>query len=363
MSRKCHASKGRILTGSRPWDQTQLHSDGYLYREGGAGPTLDRVFRKGPRLSLMPRGRYVLVPVLELLEKRREETRERFGEKALEPAAVPGPGVVDWSDEGIQHWLAYQQLLAAAKDYDHWFSTCPTAIAPAGFVYTEKQLSEKGISIEVPTTEPDTAGLLQRFIRLAGKEDDALVDFANSYGSLEQREGTGFSSTGPGPRLSVIEPVELWRAYSRGLGATLNVAARLWREEAGASSQEWTAIAEMIGHDLHLSAEVQQERSRLGYVIQTLLNRGGILVDYEWSHGPGPSLELRGGGLLGFLAREVAFTVAKAEGLDLCAGCGEAFQPTVKRKRSGLSWCDGEECQRARSAYSSRRNRRKAKSR
>ena len=51
-------------------------------------------------------------------------------------------------------------------------------------------------------------------------------------------------------------------------------------------------------------------------------------------------IRIGGGGVLALVARDLAFTVAKADGLAVCTGCGRGYIPRRRPRQGESNWCD-----------------------
>jgi hypothetical protein len=171
--------------------------------------------------------------------------------------------------------------------------------------------------------------LLARFVELVGRDDQALVTFADRYGLLGLCEHELPASHNPMPygfqsgvatwcNSIETESTAIWRTFSGQARAMVNVAAAVRAGRPGAE-RDWAEIYARSGRNApwwKQSADV--DASNLAHVVNEWLQLGNVR----------PALagrELRmitSGGLFGALAVRLAAAVATAPTVYLCDGCG-----------------------------------------
>ena len=168
--------------------------------------------------------------------------------------------------------------------------------------------------------------------------------------------------------LLIPEPLSLWRVYAQQVRGILAVAARLHRGESGRDEDWLDAWGWSEGSDpeegfqIYGGRGLTVEREALGQIISTMLDYCGVGMSYQWrADDVGPVVRIGGGGALGMIVRNLAFTVARTDGLSVCSGCGRAYIPSRRPRAGELNWCSESECVKKAKAERQRRWRKNKK--
>lgn len=256
-------------------------------------------------------------------------------------------------------------------------------------------------------------GMLESFIGLADASDAAIVRYANTWGLLRlclhglpaQHEELipevllGEPCDGPEGR----ELVEWWRYWARQAGALAGLTARLRDSRLGLADHwgvVWAPPPWLVATrwgTLRVTEAAHLDRLRQGlphrpaslhspavpgwltyrpqitpddpqrlvwerYQVTAEVNRwlryGGVNISLRWN-ARAPQIAYEGGGFLGALAVQLMLVFA-GRGMQLCSNCGRPFAVTRRRNPSRRTWCEREECHKARHAYAQGRLRTRA---
>ena len=212
----------------------------------------------------------------------------------------------------------------------------------------------------------DPKGILIQFTDLADGDANACLKFAQRYGPLylcEHRLPKSHDPIPPVPpycELLIPEPVTLWVDYAIQVRALIRIAASLHRSEAPeAESWEDANVFRSEGsyrklvRDLLLKqdgakpsgdGELLVDQHDLGCSVDKFMHLCGTSIGFHW-HFPwerersGPQILVTGDSPLGFVARDLAFAVGKADGLVVCSGCGRGFIPNRRPRAGESTWC------------------------
>lgn len=200
--------------------------------------------------------------------------------------------------------------------------------------------------------------LLFEFVRLADADDSRVLDFATRWGLLKLcAHGRPGGHPVPGNFCLPVpwEPVRIWRAHARRLGAALAIAAALHDKKLG-PEEVWTILdPDRTEHSagpmkrggkweklqFMWGKRLEWDRTLLAKHINEWLQEGEVRPRFLWWE-DAPSMALSVGGLSqlwGYLVRELTFMVARKDGAALCAGCGQFFVPDRKPAATRRAWC------------------------
>jgi len=195
-------------------------------------------------------------------------------------------------------------------------------------------------------------GLLARFLRLAEQKESAFLRFAQKWGCLALCEhglpATHYYSCS----LSLHEPVEQWRIFSREAHAILRIRDYLNRgERAGpadwilahgmSARLGWRWAANFLAFATPRASRVLG-RNELSQCVQAWLDAADIRPRLTWSERENsyqiswePSKPWYPN-LFAHIAMELMLSVANVERLAICSGCGIPY-PSSRKKRPAES--------------------------
>ena len=175
-----------------------------------------------------------------------------------------------------------------------------------------------------PKGKEPSANLLDSFVKLWSKTPAQIVRFASTWGSPFARPLTFQGS----------ESIERWKALSRYMCALLDVAARLsqnqrlpaeWEHRQAFTSEQLAALKTPVQTRRLLQREISGllQSTQIGFALESATDRGFRLqIRYGLS-----------GSLFAALALQLALTVAAADKLFMCSGCGFPYARPRGTKR------------------------------
>jgi hypothetical protein len=200
-------------------------------------------------------------------------------------------------------------------------------------------------------------GMFENFLALGEAPEHRILKYAQRWGVLllkshtQARTNSNASATpyssqrsGPPPESEGIEPIEIWRCYSREFLALMKIANRLANGEAGRPEDWNTVYARCFLNAPARSKRVapfwkqtlDNERFMIESNINAWLDLAGVKPYFDWRPGAKrPSIRFGGTGLLGALALQLAIGVAQAKGLALCTHCASEYPPEQRRPKQG----------------------------
>jgi len=223
--------------------------------------------------------------------------------------------------------------------------------------------------------QPD---VFQRFLNLSDAPDEKICDFARRNGMLGLcQHGLPFFHGSPTPEgffeqgridctaaftkghWAIVEPLESWRGLSRQAAALMILKLHLSKEGRFFTRED---LDDAWANALWLPRKLYEQAGYAGY--RSLLRRsrpaesampehiarlanewlrcGGVLPRLD-SKPPGYHLTLAlpdsGPNLFGFLAIQLASSVADMRGFAVCAECGEFFQPKKTVSPNRRNFC------------------------
>ena len=191
------------------------------------------------------------------------------------------------------------------------------------------------------------SGLLERFMDLADKSDEAIRGFAERFGSLGVY-CTGFH----------FESCDVWRYFATAMLSLLKIAAQEYHRHPG-SSADWDAIGKVPQsiHELHFSDNRKfSTESELGWyiaasgvahgdhrnrlmlvrLVNDLLALGKARPWVRWPKDAlRPRIVFSSPGLLSYLALQLALRVTKMNSFFLCTHCQKEYSPTARAPKKG----------------------------
>jgi hypothetical protein len=200
-----------------------------------------------------------------------------------------------------------------------------------------------------PADRPVSAksGLLLAFANLADGGPESILRFARRWGVLELC-AHGFPASHnhtnrpPGEWCHAIrrEPLARWRLYARRARAVLTIAMGLDRDEQDRRglAAAWQALPDWGGDEWDPAKQsAALDRFNLGNEVKTTwLMHGGVKPGIGWRDDE-LRIVLRGFGLYGALAAQLALAVGKAGELYECSGCDQLYgrDPEGRRPQKG----------------------------
>lgn len=205
--------------------------------------------------------------------------------------------------------------------------------------------------------------LLDRVLRLIDADDEAVADFARSYGVIllcaehglplshsriigHQVETESYRC----PAEDRFVRIETYRNLAREVRAILNIAARL-QNAADVDPQDWAELgySETPRHDVisdtwevgapDREERTMQQREELGEFIDVWLDQCGFRARFEWCKDLEPSFQIVASGLVGAVAVRTMLAVAKSNGLAICTACKAPYAPRQKPKSNRSNYC------------------------
>lgn len=215
--------------------------------------------------------------------------------------------------------------------------------------------TDRGLALKRPLApevweDADPDDLLGCFCRLSDAEPGEILDYARRYGLLRLCEKHGYSvehpiyATDGGERESCWPPVEAeplsaWREWSRRARATLAIAARLHRDDPKPGREDDWAVLGAWGR-WDVGEDVSVDRRMLGRAVDDWLRNTRARPRVRWNpEAERPSVEIASFGLFQNLARDLALTVARRDGLAVCDGCGNPYTPSRKPRKDRRNFC------------------------
>lgn len=220
-------------------------------------------------------------------------------------------------------------------------------------------------------------GILDEFLQLCELGDEAILQFAQTWGVLElcchglpachefslgaplqlppapKRLRTARTKRISDPRQcppTGREPLATWRFFSSQARALLRVAADLRRSRLG-RPEDWAILLRgSVTPVLSLPAQKRFVRD----VLEGWLKLGRIKPTVD---GQTIGLTWAGADLFGELAVQLALAAKALDGQVLCAACGIAYQPKRRVKRGGFNYCPSAKCRQVAAAARAKRYR------
>jgi hypothetical protein len=204
------------------------------------------------------------------------------------------------------------------------------------------------------------SGMLRGFIELANASDVEIREYARRWGPLvlcahglpighhpftvlTEPAVPSCSPLGWGGH-SWWEPIERWRALSRGASAILRLAAELHARRPG-TDEDWRTLfgskprpASDLLDRIFASADFARRMSYLAWEVQNWLVMGQVIVRIHAVRGR-TVLRIGGRSLFGALAYSIALAVSKARGQTICSYCDRLFTPSRRPSGPKRSCC------------------------
>jgi hypothetical protein len=230
--------------------------------------------------------------------------------------------------------------------------------------------------------EHDGRGILDEFLALSAAPDEAVLEYARTWGVLElcghnlpacheyafrrylllpsplSLQKAMRVEPPPDPRQCPPlgrEPLTTWRFFAGQAQSMLNIAANLQGDRLGAL-EDWSkllckGVTPAHGLDAHRSClrDSIEEWLKLGRVKPMIDDLTGALT---WT----------GADLFGELAVQIALASKSIDGQVFCVACGKAYKPRRRVTKRGYNYCPALECQRQAAAQRAQRYRNRKKS-
>jgi hypothetical protein len=261
-----------------------------------------------------------------------------------------------------RHW-SFIERVSLRKENLVWRDGKPRIIGDAR-IY-DGNLSRRAIFIR-RQAQHDGRGILDEFIELGEGTNRQILDFARTWGVLElcrhhlpYRHGerpayvrlpipaASLRSRAPCEPLG-IEPLEVWRFYSRQAKTLLRIAANLERGMAG-DAADWSVVLRdrvvpSEGADGICWSDTVESWMQIGDV-QLMIDRASRRITW------------RGADLFGELAVQIALAGMNAPAQAYCTICGKAYAPKKQITRGGVHYCPSPRCQKLATALRAKRYR------
>jgi hypothetical protein len=247
---------------------------------------------------------------------------------------------------------------------------------PSGQVIVPGKIELEGDAIHWELAGPARAqeisrSTLNEFVKLWEGNAVAILKFAKRWGVLIidswKTKGGKVRYRPCGSMAKGVDPIESWKYYSRRAYALLNIAAALRRGKLG-DGTDWEVIAAFDDRPESFKAADEQHRYGMGWYVFPKSNQRRSAVDQsrdlvatevrmwlsfwrqsrrnglsdfsvQWSQ-KRERWELGvdyHGFLFAALALQLALSVAGAESLYTCSGCGAPYVRELKRPKPGTS--------------------------
>jgi transposase-like protein len=203
-------------------------------------------------------------------------------------------------------------------------------------------------------------GLLAEFPKLADASPSAIRNYARRWGVLKICAHGLPCGHNPPPVVGMEsglvtwcyplgwpdtcwEPLDRWRHFARQTRAMLNIAAYVHAGKPG-RPEDWQTVYEDAKTDawqhVHQGGPFWERltceaaRARLGLLLDERLALGHVRPQLTWS-GKTHEIVLKGSGLFGALTAQLLMVISRTDGLLICSGCGQAYDPKPRRPRAG----------------------------
>jgi hypothetical protein len=214
-------------------------------------------------------------------------------------------------------------------------------------------------------------GMLDEFLRLCHAGDEAILEYARTWGVLElcrhnlpscheyslsehlrlpapllAKQQSGRTGPADDPRQCPPlgrEPLATWRFFSGQAKALLTIAADLHRIGLG-EREDW---AKLLRDGVTPVQTPGAQRLCLGDVIEDWLKMGRIKPAIDDLTG---GLSWTSADLFGELAVQVALAAKSRDGQAFCIVCGKAYEPKRRVIRRGFNYCPDAKCQKVAAA-------------
>lgn len=211
--------------------------------------------------------------------------------------------------------------------------------------------------------------LLDRFLRLgdysAGELHKRILSFARKWGvlglcshGLPWTHGVQCNDSGPTEKVH-SEDVNLWSAYIARARALVALGIKLHSHSVSKSEWATLELSSSIPRDVGLGLGSPEEypeslrwqRYDVARLASRWLHLAGVRTHLEWRYGeesPRVSLALGDVTAFGYLATQLAFTIARAPGqiVAACYSCGEPVVKSRGYRPTMRAFCTKNECQR-----------------
>lgn len=144
------------------------------------------------------------------------------------------------------------------------------------------------------------------------------------------------------------EPLSVWRDLSAQFRAILNIRACLEGDKTG-KPEDWR-IAVCNESAPYWDQTLESDHDRLAIRVNEFLKMGAVAPFVQWFDYDrrqkglpiqGWAIKLKFGGLFGALAAELAFAVARTDGLAICSACAKSYTPRRRPAAGRRQYCDG----------------------
>jgi hypothetical protein len=220
--------------------------------------------------------------------------------------------------------------------------------------------------------EHDGHRILDEFIALAERSGSAILEFAKTWGVLElcqhhlphlhsiPHEYLRLPPPGPvftsRPRTNSacfplgVEPLEVWRFFSRQAKALLRIAANLQQERLG-EPDDWSLV---LRARVAPKQDVRSQWVCWDDAVDSWMTLGDVRPRIDHTN---RGITWAGADLFGELAVQLALAGVMAEGQVHCTNCGRPYPPKKQITRGGVHYCPRVRCQKVAGAYRAARYR------
>ena len=191
-------------------------------------------------------------------------------------------------------------------------------------------------------TNPDQ--LLDSFLELADGNPEEILRFARKWGPLRVcQHYMPYDRCYMECLEAGSEHIAIWQDYAHRSKSILNIAVNLYNDEGG-DPADWESILRLepgtMGDQRSTIEEfIDQERQILMIAVNTILDLAGVRLSLNWSNRR-PQWDLvPDGSLLGVLATQLAFAVARSNMPSTCTSCGRPYTPNRKPQFGRRNYC------------------------
>lgn len=247
---------------------------------------------------------------------------------------------------------SWETVLPVEPDGD-WLAA-PCSVRDYAQAAHEAVLTGQRLPRERPARIRPGAGMLEEFVRLWDRDDDAVASYAATWGLLglcEHGRGArhgelpGEPDTAQRCRPASRESILRWRQLSLAASEILTAAAELHQGRKPAFERAYPAHL-LHGPDAPRAASVPppwMAKGLVGAAIGVFLQDGGCSTALRWglpkNSTAGPQFTVMPHSLLAAVGVQLALAIARTDGLAFCSACGRAYPPKRRPQAGRRNYC------------------------